>query len=331
MKGKILITGASGFVGGHLAKKAKSLGLEVHAAVRTSSNIDQIKPFTDKFQYLDYEDVNALISIFNSEKYQYIVHAAAMTTAKSEATMVKVNVDYTLNLITAAFDADHDLKRFVYVSSLAAIGPQEYNETLIVEETEHNPITMYGRSKSLSEKKIHAGFMRCPITIIRPTVVYGPNEKDLFILFDTMNRGLEPYIGKDKQKLSFIHVEDLVNVLIKACEQDILGVATYNVTDGNVYSRYAMAEIFKKTFNKKLFRIHLPVKIIKIAARVIQGIYKNSAKVPVLYPERVGELTAQNWACDIQKVVNDLDFKSEYNLQEGLKETLLWYKANKWL
>lgn len=331
MKGKILITGASGFVGGHLVKKAKSLGLEVHAAVRASSNIDQIKPFTDKFQYLDYEDVNALTSIFNSEKYQYIVHAAAMTTAKSEETMVKVNVDYTLNLLTAVFNADHDLKRFVYVSSLAAIGPLDDNESLIVEQTEHKPITMYGRSKSLSEKKIYAGFMHHPITIIRPTAVYGPYEKDLFILFDTMKRGLEPYIGRDMQKLSFVHVKDLVNVLIKACEQDILDITNYNVTDGKVYSRYAMAEIFKKTFNKKLFRVHLPVKIVEIAALVIQNMYKNSTKVPVLYPERVGELTAKNWVCDIQKVVNDLNFKPEYNLQEGLKETLLWYKANRWL
>ncbi|WP_437922418.1 NAD-dependent epimerase/dehydratase family protein [Sphingobacterium sp. LRF_L2] len=330
MKKKILVTGASGFVGTHLVEAASLAGFEVHAIVRKSSIVDGILPFTAKLLYPDLTDTEGLKKIFAEEKYDYVIHAAALTKAKSEAQLFAVNVDVTKCLIASAFDSTHPPSRFVFVSSLAAIGPVNYNADAISETSPYHPVTAYGRSKRAAEEMILAQFSDKPISIIRPTAVYGPREKDLFILFDTMNKGLDVYIGKTPQKLSFIHVSDLVTLLINACSITNQGVQIFNVTDGYVYPRYVLADIFRKTFAKRMLRFHIPYVFVEKAAYFSQWLYRNSPKTPVLYPERLGELTAQNWACDISKARRVLNFKPIYKLEDGLKESLEWYQKNKW-
>ena len=332
MKTKLFVTGASGFVGSHLVEAAKNLGWEVHAAVRSSSKTDDINAYVDKFVYPNFGDMEALKHLFHTEQYDYIIHAAALTKSKSEAEMLRVNVGMTQNLMQAAFDEGVNIKRFVYVSSLAAIGPIPYNsEAAIQEDTAYRPLTVYGRSKRTSELNIKKRFSDKDISVFRPTAVYGPREKDLFILFDTLNKGLDPYIGANPQKLSFIYVKDLVDILLQGCEVPQEGLEFYNISDGQVYSKYAMADIFRKTFKKKALRLHIPYRVVAFVARISQMLYKNSSKTPVIYPERLGELTAENWSCDISKAKQKLGFNPQYNLEKGLTATLLWYKNNNWL
>lgn len=329
---KVFVTGASGFVGSHLVEAAKNLGWEVHAAVRSSSKIDDIKVFVGKFVHPDFSDVGALTQLFQQEKYDYIIHAAALTKSKSEEEMLRVNVGITQNLMQAAFSDGVSLKRFVYVSSLAAIGPIAYDDAeAIHENTDYRPLTVYGRSKKASELNIKERFSEYPISVFRPTAVYGPREKDLFILFDTLNKGIDPYIGSNPQKLSFVFVKDLVDVLLQGCTEGQDNLQFYNISDGHVYSKYAMADIFKKVFKKGALRLHLPYRLVSFVARISQMLYKNSSKTPVLYPERLGELTAENWNCDISKAKENLGFDPKFDLEKGLTETLLWYKSNNWL
>ncbi|MGO1244902.1 MAG: NAD-dependent epimerase/dehydratase family protein [Sphingobacterium sp.] len=331
MKGKILVTGASGFVGSHFVETAFKAGYEIHAAVRYSSSLDAIRPFVAKFVYLDFEDICGLTSFFAEENYTYIVHAAALTKAKTVEQMHAVNVRVSSNLIEAAFQIAVPPKRFVFISSLAAIGPVQYDDMPLTENNVYNPITIYGKSKQAAEEMIRQRFSDQPITIIRPTAVYGPREKDLFILFDTMNKGIDAYIGKAPQKLSFIYVKDLANLLLNACLVSTDHVETFNATDGKVYSRYEMANIFKQVLSRKLVRLHLPYKMVKMLAQLCGWLYRNSKQTPVLYPERLGELTAQSWACDITKAKTILRFDPAYDLEAGLSESLRWYKDNNWL
>lgn len=330
MKVKILVTGASGFVGFHLVSAAFEAGYEVHAAVRRSSQVSDICPFVEKFVYPDFNQKSSLAALFSSEKYDYVIHAAAMTKAKSEKEMKDANVGITEDLLEAAFHIPDPPKRIVFVSSLAAIGPVGYLEKPITESTPYQPVTMYGRSKHDAEKMIREKFVDKPISIIRPTAVYGPREKDLFILFDTMNKGLDAYVGRAPQKLSFVYVKDLVDVLLRACVTSQKGLEIFNISDGQVYSRYEMAEIFKKTFRRKLIRIHVPFSIVKSVAEISQWLYRNSDKTPVIYPERLGELTAENWSCDITHAREILGYRPQYNLDKGLVDSLLWYKQNNW-
>lgn len=332
MKKKVFITGASGFVGSHLVEAAYNRGYEVHAAIRKTSNKDHIASYVERFFFPNLADVNELKEIFSTQGYSFVVHAAAMTKTKDLGLMKAVNVGYTEAILRAATESSMPLQRLVYVSSLAALGPTYFESEIPINETfPYRPLTVYGRSKMESEMMIRREFSDAPISVFRPTAVYGPRERDLFMLFDTMNRGLDPYIGRKPQKLSFIYVKDLVDVLLQGLTtaQDCLQF--YNISDGEVYSRYAMATIFKRVLKKKLWRMHVPYGLVKGVAQLSQFLYKNSPKTPVIYPERLSELTAENWACDISKAVRDLDFTPKHRLESGLQESLLWYKENNWL
>lgn len=327
---KILITGASGFVGYHLTRAAKSAGMEVHAAVRKSSNVSEIRSVVDKFVYPDFTDEASIKALLESENYTYVVHAAAMTRAKHESDLEKVNVDYTKNLSAACFAIKNPIKRFVFVSSLAAIGPVSYDSDLINEHNPYHPVTAYGRSKKKAEISLES-FEDQPVTVLRPTAVYGPREKDIFILFKTMNGGMDPYVGKSPQKLSFIYVTDLVQAILNACRFDQGGKKVYNLSDGQVYDRYEMARIFKEFSQKRMIRMHIPLGIVKAIASLFERLYKNSKAIPVLYPERLNELTAENWGCDIAMAQRHIQYEPKYHLRDGLLEALAWYKENKWL
>lgn len=329
---KVLVTGASGFVGSHLVELLKSNGWEVHAAVRKSSNVHDIRLFVDKFVYPNQNNFEEVRSLFAAESYDYIIHAAALTKAKTNKELQIVNVGNTEIILEAAFSVEHPPKRVVFVSSLAAIGPVGYDAVhAILENNNYNPVTAYGRSKRDAELMIKQKFSDKPITIFRPTAVYGPKEKDLFILFDTLNKGIDPYIGKEPQKLSFVYVKDLVKVLVQGCVTEQVGLQFYNISDGQVYSRFAMADIFKDTFSRKPIRLFIPFFVVSTMAKISEFLYKSSKQTPTLYPERLGELTAANWACDISKAENFLGYKPSYDLTKGLKESLLWYKENNWL
>ena len=329
---KVLVTGASGFVGTHLVESAKALGWKVHAAVRKSSNIEAIRSYVDMFVYVDQSDLDALKTLFVAEKYDYIIHAAALTKAKTEKELYSVNVLNTKNILEAAFSIEEQPKRVVFVSSLAAIGPIDYDaKNEIVEDSQYNPLTAYGRSKKDAEIMIKSNFGDKSISVFRPTAVYGPREKDLFILFDTLNKGLDPYIGRKPQKLSFVYVQDLVDVLLLGCTKEQTKLEFFNISDGNVYSRFAMADVFKETFLKKPIRVFLPYALVSLFAKISALLYKRSVKVPTIYPERLGELTASNWSCSINKAVKLLGYSPKFDLRSGLTKSLLWYKENNWL
>ena len=329
MSTKILITGASGFVGYHLIDAALTAGFKVYAAVRKSSDVSHLKAFDITYVDLDYQSVDTLKKQLESEQYQYIIHAAGITKAKNVAAYNKVNADFSRNLAIAANTADINLKKFIFVSSLAALGPLLNLTGEIAEDTTARPVTSYGASKLLAEKHLKE-LKGLPLIIIRPTAVYGPREKDIFIMFKSLSKGLEPHIGSFRQQLSFIYVKDLASVVIQALRSEVSG-KEYNISDGHVYDRYVLAQLAKKAMNKKTFRFHLPIRMVAGLASLMELIYKNSTNTPTLNKEKMAELTAVNWACNIESARLDLKFDPQYDLEKGLFETVNWYKENNWL
>jgi nucleoside-diphosphate-sugar epimerase len=329
MKKRVLITGASGFVGYHLIAECLASNLEVYAAVRPSSNIKHLSSFDIKYTDLDFSDIASLKLELEDKQYSYIIHASGITAAKSKAEYNTVNAEYSKNLAIAAVSADLPLEKFVFVSSLAALGPLSDLSATIEDNSAAQPVTNYGESKLLAERYLQE-VEGLPLVIIRPTAVYGPREKGIFILFQTINKGLEPHIGSFKQQISFIYVTDLAKIIVKSLFSAVTK-KQYNVSDGHIYDRYALAEGVKKALQKKTLKFHLPVAAVAVLAALMERLYKNSAASPALNKEKMNELTAVNWACSINRVRDDLGFSPQYNLEAGVLETVNWYKENKWL
>lgn len=331
MSKRVLITGASGFIGYHLIEAAQKEGLEVHAAVRRSSNAEHLKPLNPVFVYPELSDKNALKKLLTESNYSYIIHAAGATRAKNSQAYNAVNADYTRMLAEAALEAGIPLERFVFLSSLAALGPLPYDRAQpITEETEPLPITSYGKSKLLAEKYL-AELNELPLTTIRPTAVYGPREKDLLILFRTLNKGFDAYIGTAPQRLSFVYAKDLAEVTVAALFKSQNGHRSYNISDGFAYDRYALADSFIEASGKHPRRFHLPLGVLTLAANLMELGTVFSATSPVVNREKVKELTAPNWFCSIEAAQRDLNYQPGYNLKAGIAETWQWYKSNNWL
>jgi nucleoside-diphosphate-sugar epimerase len=329
MKQKVLITGASGFVGFHLIEAALAKNLDVYAAVRKSSDIKHLASYNIKYTYPDFSNVDSLTKNLEENNYDFIIHAAGTTKAKNQDEYNKVNATYTANLAKAASTSKSGLVKMVFISSLAALGPLTRPGELINESSPPAPVTAYGKSKLLAEEELKS--FGLPLIVLRPTGVYGPRDKDIFIILKTFSRGLEPYIGNKQQQLSFVFVKDLATASINALFTDNRANGTYNITDGHCYTRYEMANITKNVLSRKTLKFHLPLPVVKGLALVLEKIYGMFDKTPALNVEKLNELTAVNWCCDIEKAKKNLNYNPAYDLQQGLKEALEWYKLNQWL
>jgi nucleoside-diphosphate-sugar epimerase len=329
MKKRVLITGASGFVGFHLINEALAADLEVYAAVRSSSDTEHLEDLPIHYVQLNYSSVDDLVNLLSEIQFDYIIHAAGTTKAKTAAVYNKINAEYSKNLALASLQLSKPIEKFVFLSSLAAIGPLEVLNGQIEDDTMARPVTNYGKSKLLAEAYLR-DLPVLPLVIIRPTAVYGPREKDLFILFKSINKGIEPYIGSFKQQFSFVYVKDLAHIIVKALSLNTKR-KTYNVSDGHVYNRYALANVTKELLNKRTLKFHLPVVTVGALASLMDRLYKNKKETPTLNKEKMAELTAVNWACNIQTMQEDFKYNPQFNLKQGLAETLKWYKNNNWL
>lgn len=329
---KVLVTGASGFVGFHVINELLANDLEVYASVRASSNIAHLEGMPVKFINLSLAKAEVIRSELENYNFDYIIHIAALTKAKTQREYDRVNAEFTRNLASAAAGLI-GLQKFVFISSLAALGPLNdlSDQACLTTTSGHFPVTAYGRSKVLAEKYL-LEIKNLPLVILRPTAVYGPREKDIFILFRTLMKGFDPYIGRKPQKLSFIYVKDLAAIVVRSLNLPTQETGKiYNVSDGHAYSRYELADIVKRLLGKKAIRFHLPVGAVRLLAYAMEIIYKFSTKTPTLNVEKMNELTAANWTCSIEDLKRDFQFTPRYNLEMGLKETLAWYRENKWL
>lgn len=329
-KERVLITGASGFIGGFLVEEALNNDLEVLAAVRKSSDISSLKNLNVEIVEIDFESITDMTKLFKTCNCTYVIHNAGLTKTKLLADYVKVNSQYLKNMVTAIKQSGIELKKLLYVSSLASYGPADFHPGGILKEgnTPH-PVTDYGRSKLAAEQYLQRE-ADIPYIIIRPTAVYGPKEKDLLNVFVMINKRLDMQIGYLPQKLTFIYVKDLSKLMVAALTSSHTNKG-YFATDGHTYTGQALSGFIKEALNKNAIKIKLPIialKGIAFASEKISGLFGN---YPPLNIDKVHELKARNWSCDVDNLKTELGFTSEFDLSTGIPETVAWYKANNWL
>lgn len=329
MKKRLLITGASGFLGFHLIRAALDKNLEVYANVRTRSNIDHLKALPIHFVQLDFSSILLLKQSIEENKYDYIIHALGVTKAKNVGEYIKINADYTQHLALASVLGSHKLEKFVFISSLAALGALDTLEGQLDEQVIRRPMTSYGTSKAIAEMQLER-LGDLPLIVFRPTAVYGPRERSLLMLIKMLRLGLNVHIGRKTQHLSFVYAEDLAQVVINSLKTSI-SKRTYNVSDGETYHPMAFATGVLKAMNKKALSLTLPISLVNGMIWFIQKGYSLFKRTPTINVEKLKEITASNWSCNIRNLNTDFNIEKWTSLEEGLLKTINWYKLNKWL
>lgn len=327
---KVLITGASGFIGSTLVEYCLNKGYDVFAGVRSTSNREYLRDERIKFMDLPYSNVEEMAKMLTKHQFSYIFHLAGLTKAKNELEFMRVNYHNTINFLQAIVKGELKPDKFIYMSTFGAHGPgDEKNFTPCKPYDQNKPNTAYGKSKLKTEEYIEENYPY-PYIILRPTGVYGPREKDYLVYFKTIKKGIESYMGRVPQRLTFIYSKDLVRLSLLAAESEI-EKGKYFVSDGNSYLDSDFANITKKVLNVKTIKIKFPKQIVKIICLVLDYLGRTFGFQPTLNKDKFNILTSLNWLCDTSDLQNDFHFKPEYDLEKGVKEVCQWYKNEGWL
>ena len=328
---KILITGASGFIGSFIVEEALKRGFETWAAVRKSSSREWLKDERIHFIELNLSSKAQLTEQLRDKDFDYVVHAAGVTKCLNKADFHRINTEGTKNLAEALLEVKMPLKRFVFVSSLSIFGAIKEQEPYeeIRESDTPQPNTEYGRSKLEAEQFLATTTL--PYIILRPTGVYGPREKDYFIMAKSIKGHSDFAVVYKRQDITFVYVKDVVQAVFLALDKGENG-RQYFLSDGEVYQSTTFSDLIHEELGRPWWiRITAPVWVLRIVTFFGEYIGRMTGKVTALNNDKYNILKQRNWRCDIQPAIDELGYQPTVKLEQGVKETIQWYKENGWL
>lgn len=325
---KALVTGGTGFIGSHLVEALLRRGDEVRCLVRNKDHLKWLKHLSVELVQGDCS-VKASLSEAVTGVDQ-VFHLAGLTRALNEQAYMEVNADGTENLIHACLEKNPYLKKFIYLSSQAAAGPCQNGGRK--RESDHcQPVSPYGRSKRRGEEFCLEHLRNLPIAILRPSVVYGPRDRDVYFFFKVLKKGMKPYFSKEVQRISLCYVEDLIQALLLASESNQSEGEIFFISDGQDYRLDQIGDLFEEAMGIQARRIHIPGWFISGVASFLELTSRVTRTPPLINKGKVEEMIQKNWVCDTTKAERLLGFKPRFPLAEGIKITYEWYLKENWL
>ena len=333
---KVLVTGASGFIGSFLVEGGLERDMHVWAGIRKTSSRKYLQDKRIRFAELNFGDKLKLKEQLADHQrehggWDYIIHCAGVTKCLNKEDFDKGNYQATVNFVEALKELGMVPERFMYISSLSIFGPiHEADYAPISEKDEAQPNTAYGVSKLKSEKYLQS-LTDFPYVIYRPTGVYGPRERDYFLMAQSVKQHVDFAAGFKRQDITFIYVKDLVQAVYLGVKPEALR-RSYFVSDGEVYASSTFSDLIKKELgNPWLLRIKCPLCLLKLISIIAETGAGWMGKPSTLNRDKYNIMKQRNWRCDISPIVNELGFRPEYLLERGVKETIAWYKKEGWL
>jgi nucleoside-diphosphate-sugar epimerase len=327
---RVLLTGGSGFLGSFVAEQLAAEGHVIRALVRPRSE----RKILEKLPRVEFapgaiENPASLAPAL--EGVDAVVHVAGIVKARRPSDFFEVNAQGTRNLVDAAL-ARGGVKRFVYVSSLAAVGPSQ-DGTPVPEGAEPRPVTHYGRSKLEGEKAVLAASGRMPVTIIRPPLIYGPRDRETLAFFTSVKNGVLPMTGDGTNTLSVVYVSDCASAVVRAVDSNgAPSGRAYFVDDGAVYVwREALKDIEAAMGKRAFVRFGMPMGVVKVAAAATQVWGKVTGTAQMLTLDKVNELTQPHWLCSGEGARRELGWKPEVTWADGVRRAVQWYREAGWL
>jgi nucleoside-diphosphate-sugar epimerase len=326
----ILVTGASGFLGSHVAEQLSQRGQKVRALVRKSSNTKFLQGLPNvELAYGSVEDRASVLAA--GEGITGIVHAAGLVKARGPAEFHKINTEGTENLLASALAQKAHLKRFVLVSSQAAGGPSDTLGTPKQVGQETDPVTHYGRSKLAAEAAALRLKNELPITILRPPAIYGPRDQEILIFFKSVDKGVLPLTSPLESKFSMIYGADCASACVCALDANVASGSIYYLDDGTPVTFASMIRSVEAAIGKRAWvRIPLPRPVVRTAALFSELYGRATNQAVMLTRDKCNELFNQ-WVCDNAKARAELAWNPQVDFTRGVKLTADWYKQNGWL
>lgn len=328
-QGLMALTGATGFLGSHIADVLLSRGFSVRAAVRKTSNLRWISGKDIETQVIDLTDASSCDGFLQG--CDGLIHCAGAVTATSEEQYRLANVLTTQTLLEsaeAAWANHHQSPAFVLISSMAAHGPAGIGNPA-VETNTPAPITAYGRSKLAAEEAVGNPRWNFRRAILRPPSLYGPRDPEFLPLFKAATKGITARLGSTMTGLSLVHGEDAASAavaLLECAEAD----GVYFVDDGKTgYNWAELAAVLNSVSGKKIRTLQIPLVLLKIAAALIGG--NQSASSPVLNPDRIRDLETPGWVCDGQLLRQVTGWTPAWNAETGFAHTMKFFKEQDWI
>ena len=326
LAGKVLVTGASGFIGGRLRELLSSHGAEVVALVRPGSPPAR----AGRAVQVDYRDRAGLRAVIERERPDYVFHVAGATKGVSLDDFRRGNVMPTENLIGAVAEAHPGVRRFLHVSSLTAYGPSNAGPPL-TETSPRRPVEHYGQSKLEAERVVEAMGDRLAWTIVRPPTVYGPGEVDLFTLFQSVSRGVSLFFGNRDKRTSAVYVDDLIDGMVTAVQSEQTRGKGYFLCDGVGYTWGEIQAKIVQARGRRTFDVNLP-RFLVPAAGLAGELVTAVDKKPRLFNRQKAIMDAQEaWLCSHAAAARDFGYQPRVALAEGIARAYRWYRDNGWL
>jgi nucleoside-diphosphate-sugar epimerase len=321
---RALVTGATGFVGSHLAEALRRRGDEVTVLARSAEKAAALAPLGVRVVAGHLHDPAALEAAVAGQDVVY--HAAGIVAGRNEAEFMAVNRDGTRNVLRAAERAS--AARFVLVSSMAAAGPAAKGRPLRGGEPPR-PVTGYGRSKLAGEEVVTAG--RVPWTIVRPPMVYGPRDVEVLKLFRLARLGIAPLLGDGTQELSAVHAADLAEALVAAATSAETQGRTYYACHPETFTGAALVREIGSVMGKSPLLVRVPAPIGREVLRVTGTAARLAGRTTILTADKANELFQPAWTGDPGPLTRDTGWRATRDLRSGLEETHRWYRAAGWL
>ena len=331
---RLLVIGAGGFIGGFIARQGLERGYDVTVAVRQSTSRRYLTDERLKFLVLDYGDAEAVAEAMNQalpngERWDYVIHNLGATKCANFRDFDTINYRYLVNIVEALKNTGKALERFLFMSSLSAMGPvDEKTYRPITNADVPHPNTRYGLSKMKAEEYLRYR-SELPYIIFRATGVYGPREKDYLMMIKSIDGHIDVGMGYRKQLLTFIYVDDLVGAMFDALASGVSN-KTYIISEPRSYTQKQFRSMVADALGGRwVLPLKLPMWVVLAVSTLAEKFAAWRGKASTLNRDKYKIMKQRNWSCDVSEAQADFGFHADYPLERGVRATVDAYLEGK--